>query len=59
MKGIFYEIRAEINSEIQAEMPTPLCITLPENSAGRDFVVSDIHGYFAALEAAFPDADNA
>lgn len=29
--------------------PAPLRITLPENTAGRDFIVSDIHGYFDAL----------
>ncbi len=31
---------------------TARLLTLPENTAGRDFVVSDIHGYFDALDAA-------
>lgn len=30
--------------------PAPRRIVLPENTAGRDFVVADIHGHFADLE---------
>ncbi len=32
--------------------PAPLRLTLPENNAGRDFIVCDIHGHFDALTAA-------